>query len=89
MRLRLEFTTEPFDLEEPPEHARMARELVESAPLDRVEVGPFGNTVEGGAGAVLEVVDRLLRAAPAAGAHRISLQVTVVDGVAAAEGEDG
>ncbi|MBB0246716.1 hypothetical protein FNQ90_22005 [Streptomyces alkaliphilus] len=88
MRLRLEFTTEPFDLEEPPEHARMARALVESAPLERVDVGPFGNTVEGGAGVVLEVVDRLLRAAPEVGARRISLQVTVLDGVAGGEGEN-
>ncbi|MGW1721925.1 hypothetical protein ACWCQK_03185 [Streptomyces sp. NPDC002306] len=82
MRLRVEFTTEPFDLEEAPAHALVAREVVEGAALDAVDVGPFGNTAEGGADAVLTAVDALLRKTLAAGATRISLQVNVV-------GEDG
>ncbi|MFD8999827.1 hypothetical protein ACFV0T_02380 [Streptomyces sp. NPDC059582] len=82
MRLRVEFTTEPFDLEEAPAHALVAREVVEGAALDAVDVGPFGNTAEGGADAVLTAVDALLRRTLAAGATRISLQVNVV-------GEDG
>ncbi|MGI5459162.1 hypothetical protein ACQEWB_39470 [Streptomyces sp. CA-249302] len=78
MRLRVEFTTEPFDLDEAPAHALVAREVVESAELDAVDVGPFGNTAEGGADAVLTAVDALLRRSLAAGATRISLQVNVI-----------
>ncbi|AZP21244.1 MULTISPECIES: hypothetical protein [Streptomyces] len=78
MRLRVEFTTEPFDLDEAPAHAVAAREVVEAAELDAVDVGPFGNTAEGGAEAVLSAVDALLRGSLAAGATRISLQVNVI-----------
>ncbi|MEU2052590.1 hypothetical protein [Streptomyces bungoensis] len=82
MRLRVEFTTEPFDLEEAPAHAVAAREVIEAAELDAVDVGPFGNTAEGSADRVLTAVDALLRTSLQAGATRISLQVNVV-------GEDG
>lgn len=82
MRLRVEVTTEPFDLDEAPAHALAAREVMEAADLDAVEVGPFGNTVEGRADAVLGAVDAVLRGALEAGATRVSLQVNVV-------GEDG
>ncbi|MFG2956514.1 hypothetical protein ACGF5O_22680 [Streptomyces sp. NPDC048291] len=78
MRLRVEFTTEPFDLDEAPAHALVAREVIEGAQLDAVDVGPFGNTAEGGSDAVLSAVDALLRRALEAGATRISLQVNVV-----------
>ncbi|MFF7852957.1 hypothetical protein [Streptomyces sp. NPDC007904] len=78
MRLKVEFTTEPFDLDEAPAHALVAREVLEAAALDAVDVGPFGNTAEGGADAVLGAVDALLRRALTAGATRISLQVNVV-----------
>ncbi|WP_128379979.1 hypothetical protein [Streptomyces cavernae] len=78
MRLRVEFTTEPFDLDEVPRHALVAREVVEAADLDAVDVGPFGNTAEGGTTAVLGAVDALLRRALDAGATRISLQVNVI-----------
>lgn len=77
-RLRVEFTTEPFDLDEPPRHAVVAREIVQSAQLDAVDVGPFGNTAEGGSDEVLTAVDALLRRSIAAGATRVSLQVNVV-----------
>ncbi|WP_069812975.1 hypothetical protein [Streptomyces sp. TP-A0874] len=80
MRLRVEFTTEPFDLDEPPAHAEAAREVVQNAGMDTVDVGPFGNTVEGRAEAVLGAVDALLRRSLEAGATRVSLQVNVVDG---------
>ncbi|WP_053667664.1 hypothetical protein [Streptomyces sp. NRRL B-1140] len=79
MRLRVEFTTEPFDLDEAPAHAVVAREVVEAAELDAVDVGPFGNTAEGGADAVLSAVDALLRKALEAGATRVTLQVNVVE----------
>lgn len=78
MRLRVEFTTEPFDLDEAPAHALVAREVVEAAELDAVDVGPFGNTAEGGADEVLAAVDALLRRTLRAGATRISLQINVL-----------
>ncbi|MEU6218853.1 hypothetical protein ABZ845_15220 [Streptomyces sp. NPDC047022] len=78
MRLRLEFTTEPFDLDEAPGHAVVAREVIEAAELDAVDVGPFGNTAEGGADAMLTTVDALLRRTLEAGATRISLQINVI-----------
>ncbi|MFI9469610.1 hypothetical protein ACIHBQ_19310 [Streptomyces sp. NPDC052492] len=78
MRLRVEFTTEPFDLDEAPEHAVVAREVIETAELDAVDVGPFGNTAEGRAEAVLSAVDALLRRSLTAGATRVSLQINVV-----------
>ncbi|RDD87631.1 hypothetical protein DVZ84_18600 [Streptomyces parvulus] len=83
----MEFTTEPFDLDEAPAHAVVAREVVEAAQLDAVDVGPFGNTAEGGADRVLTAVDALLRRSLEAGATRISLQVNVVDGRDGAEAE--
>ncbi|WP_328535947.1 hypothetical protein [Streptomyces sp. NBC_00344] len=82
MRLRVEFTTEPFDLDEAPPHAVVAREVIQAAELDAVDVGPFGNTAEGGADAVLTAVDTLLRRTLASGATRVSLQVNVI-------GQDG
>ncbi|MFD4259262.1 thiamine-binding protein [Streptomyces sp. NPDC058534] len=87
MRLRVEFTTEPFDLDEAPAHAVVAREVVEAAELDAVDVGPFGNTAEGSADQVLTAVDALLRRSLEAGATRVSLQVNVVDGRGDTEGE--
>ncbi|MDN0200711.1 hypothetical protein [Streptomyces sp. S.PNR 29] len=78
MRLKVEFTTEPFDLDEAPAHALVAREVIEAADLDAVDVGPFGNTAEGRADAVLGAVDAVLRKTLEAGATRISLQVNVV-----------
>ncbi|CAM5429234.1 Thiamine-binding protein domain-containing protein OS=Streptomyces alboniger OX=132473 GN=CP975_29045 PE=4 SV=1 [Streptomyces alboniger] len=78
MRLRVEFTTEPFDLDEAPAHAVVARQVVEAAGLDAVDVGPFGNTAEGSADAVLTAVDALLRRTLESGATRISLQLNVI-----------
>ncbi|GGU80622.1 hypothetical protein GCM10010211_53510 [Streptomyces albospinus] len=90
MRLRVEFTTEPFDLDEAPAHAVVARDIVNGAELDAVDVGPFGNTAEGEAGRVLEAVNALLRESLEAGATRVSLQVNVIadaHGRGAAEGK--
>ncbi|GAB2807670.1 YkoF family thiamine-binding protein [Streptomyces daliensis] len=80
MRLRVEFTTEPFDLDEAPRHAVVAREIVQGAELDAVDVGPFGNTAEGASDEVLAAVADLLRESLRAGATRVSLQVNVLDG---------
>jgi uncharacterized protein YqgV (UPF0045/DUF77 family) len=76
--LKVEFTTEPFDLDEAPRHAVVARETVQSAGLDAVDVGPFGNTAEGSAQEVLAAVQAMLRRSLDAGATRVSLQVNVV-----------
>ncbi|WP_327288174.1 hypothetical protein [Streptomyces sp. NBC_01198] len=78
MRLRLEFTTEPFDLDVPPRHAVVAREVVEGGTLEAVDVGPFGNTAEGAADDVVAAVAELLRRTLAAGATRVSLQVSAL-----------
>ncbi|UFQ18954.1 MULTISPECIES: thiamine-binding protein [Streptomyces] len=78
MRLRVEFTTEPFDLDEAPQHALVAREVIQGASLDAVDVGPFGNTAEGDVDAVLTAVDAMLRQSLGAGATRVSLQVNVI-----------
>ncbi|WP_405589254.1 hypothetical protein [Streptomyces sp. NBC_01190] len=78
MRLRLEFTTEPFDLDEPPEHALVARQVIRDGAFDSVDVGPFGNTVEGSTEAVVAAVGELLRRTLAVGATRVSLQLNVV-----------
>lgn len=76
--MRVEFTTEPFDLEEAPAHAVAAREVIQKAQLDAVDVGPFGNTAEGESEEVLTAVTSLLRDALGAGATRVSLQVNVI-----------
>lgn len=78
MRLRVEFTTEPFDLEEAPAHAVAAREVIQKGRLDAVDVGPFGNTAEGESEDVLTAVTALLRDSLEAGATRVSLQVNVI-----------
>ncbi|MEU6310887.1 hypothetical protein [Streptomyces sp. NPDC047014] len=78
MRLRVEFTTEPFDLEEAPAHAVAAREVIQKARLEAVDVGPFGNTAEGGTEEVLAAVGALLRDSLDAGATRVTLQVNVI-----------
>lgn len=80
MRLRLEFTTEPFDLDEVPGHARAAREVMEEAGFDTVDVGPFGNTAEGQVSVVLPAVSELLERAIGAGATCVTFQVNVLGG---------
>ncbi|KEF05101.1 hypothetical protein ADK78_03455 [Kitasatospora aureofaciens] len=74
----MEFTTEPFDLDEAPAHAVVGREIITGAGLDAVDVGPFGNTAEGEGEKVLSAVDVLLRKSLEAGATRVSLQVNVI-----------
>ncbi|WP_173862021.1 thiamine-binding protein [Streptomyces sp. TLI_053] len=91
MRLMVEFTTEPFELDTFPPHAVAARKVVDEAGLD-VAVGPFGTGAEGEADQVLAAVSKLLRESLDAGATRISVQVSVLaeggarDGSAVGEG---
>jgi uncharacterized protein YqgV (UPF0045/DUF77 family) len=79
MRLSAEFTIEPFVEGDPGPHVAAGIDAVRQLGLD-VEVGPFGTTATGESAAVLDAVGALCRAATAAGAERISLQVTVVEG---------
>ena len=74
MTLTVEFTVEPFVEGDPGPHVRAAVEAAERSGL-AVDVGPFGTTVTGDDGTVLDVVDAVVRAAVAAGATRVSLQV--------------
>jgi uncharacterized protein YqgV (UPF0045/DUF77 family) len=74
MALTVEFTIEPFVPGEPGPHVRAAVEAAERSGL-AVDFGPFGTAVTGDDEAMLAAVDRILRAAVAAGATRISLQV--------------
>jgi uncharacterized protein YqgV (UPF0045/DUF77 family) len=72
--LTVEFTIEPFVDGAPGPHVRAAVEAAERSGL-AVDFGPFGTVVTGDDEAVLAAVDRILRAAVAAGATRVSLQV--------------
>jgi len=78
VRLKVEFTTEPFELDGFPDHAKAARRAVDEAGLT-VDVGPFGTSAEGEAEAALAAVARLLRDGLAEGATRISIQVSTLD----------
>jgi uncharacterized protein YqgV (UPF0045/DUF77 family) len=77
MRLSVEFTVEPFVEGDPGPHVGAAIDAVRATGVD-VEVGPFGTTATGESEAVLEAVAELCRKATAAGAERISLQLTVL-----------
>ena len=74
MALTVEFTIEPFVDGAPGPHVRAAVDAAERSGL-AVDFGPFGTMVTGDDEAVLAAVDRILRAAVAAGATRVSLQV--------------
>jgi uncharacterized protein YqgV (UPF0045/DUF77 family) len=76
--LVVEFTIEPFVGGQPGPHVRAAVEAAGRSGLD-VDFGPFGTTVSGEDGAVLGAVDAILRAAIAAGATRVSLQLARAD----------
>jgi uncharacterized protein YqgV (UPF0045/DUF77 family) len=78
MRLSVEFTIEPFVEGSPGPHVAAGIDAVQATGVD-VEVGPFGTTATGEAGAVLAAVTALCEAATAAGAKRISLQLNVLD----------
>jgi uncharacterized protein YqgV (UPF0045/DUF77 family) len=74
MSLLVEFTIEPFVPGEPGPHVRAAVDAAHRSGLG-VEVGPFGTSVEGDDASVLDAVDAIVRAAVAAGATRVSLQL--------------
>ncbi|HEY6931952.1 MAG TPA: helix-turn-helix domain-containing protein [Marmoricola sp.] len=75
MRLRAEFTTEPFHGEgEPPAHATEPVRLLQQSGFD-VDFGPLGTGVEGESGSLLGALPEVLDAAFAHGATRVTLQV--------------
>ncbi|EID56347.1 thiamine-binding protein [Saccharomonospora xinjiangensis] len=85
MRLNAEFTTEPFIGEgEPPEHARAALRAAEEAGLS-VDFGPLGTGVSGEDDALLPALGRIVSAAFAHGATRVTLQVEPAEQVPSSE----
>jgi uncharacterized protein YqgV (UPF0045/DUF77 family) len=72
--LVLEFTVEPFAEGAPGPHVQAALDAAEGPELT-VEFGPFGTLVRGPDDAVLAAVDRVVRAAMAAGATQVSTRI--------------
>lgn len=78
MRVRVEFTTEPFHGEgELPRHVAAAAAPLVEAGLEP-DLGPLGTFVEGDADAVIAALSRGLRAALDEGATRVTVQVEAV-----------
>ncbi|MCU1428258.1 MAG: hypothetical protein JWL83_2258 [Actinomycetia bacterium] len=75
MRLRVEFTVEPFVEGDPGAHVLAAVDAARKHGLD-VDFGPFGSSVTGDGDAVLAAVGDVVGAAIGAGATRVSVQVT-------------
>jgi len=74
-----EFTIEPFVEGAPGVHVQAALDAVRSAGLEP-EMGPFGSSVQGEVTVVSRAFTELVTAAMAAGATRVSVQVSVADG---------
>lgn len=75
MRIKVEFTVEPFVEGGPGPHVRAALDQVRARGLV-VEVGPFANTVDGEHHLVLKAIEPLVTAALANGASAITLGVS-------------
>ncbi len=74
--LVLEFTVEPFAEGAPGPHVQAALDAADGPDVE-VEFGPFGTVVSGPDEAVLDAVDRVVRAAMAAGATQVSTRVAL------------
>ena len=75
MRVRVEFTTEPFHGEgEPPEHVRAAADTLAEAGL-QPDLGPFGTCVDGPSAQLLPALAAALQAALRGGATRVTVQL--------------
>lgn len=72
----LEFTVEPFVESNPGPHVQAAIAAASSDPELNVDVGPFGTVVAGNDDSVLATTQKILAAAFANGASRVSLQLT-------------
>ena len=73
-----EFTIEPFVEGAPGPHVSAGLDAVRAAGFDPV-VGPFGSSITGPLDSVTAAVHDLLVAATAAGASRVSLQLSRVE----------
>lgn len=79
MRLVAEFTTEPFHGEgEPPPHAQRPWDAIQAAGLAG-DFGPLGTQFTGPVDEVLDTLRTVLAEAFAAGATRVTVQVTPED----------
>ena len=76
-RCRAEFIVEPFEEGHLGPHVSAAIAAAERAGLVP-DVGPFGTSIEGEVAAVLAALDAVLSESLAAGATRVSAQLTVV-----------
>lgn len=74
MRLRVEFTVEPFVAGLPGPHVQAALDAAEAVGV-RVAFGPFGTAFEAPGDDALTAVDAIVRAATTAGATRVSVMV--------------
>lgn len=76
-----EFTIEPFEAATPGPHVQAAIKVAQDRAADhptvKVDIGPFGTSIEGPATVVLEIVAAVNEAAVINGATRVSLQLTV------------
>ena len=80
MRVRVEFTTEPFHGEDDqlPAHVTAAADVLRYAGLSP-DLGPLGTSVEGDAEVVVDAVALALKEALAHGATRVTLTLGDVD----------
>lgn len=76
-RCRAEFMIEPFTEGHPGPHVAAAVAAARAAGLDP-DVGPFGTSVTGDPADVLNGLGRVIDDSLAAGASRISVQLTVL-----------
>ena len=77
-QLRVEFTTEPFVIGEVPAHASAAFEAAKDGGV-HTEFGPFGTAATGTQEELLALLPKVIEAALAGGAQRITLQLTTPD----------
>ncbi|CUR56779.1 conserved hypothetical protein [metagenome] len=74
MRVRTEFTSEPFTTGEPSTHATAALAVVEHSGLPH-DFGPFGTSVWGDSTELIPLLATVLEAVLANGGTRLTLQV--------------
>ncbi|MHB1986603.1 MAG: thiamine-binding protein [Acidimicrobiales bacterium] len=78
MALELEFTVEPFDPGNPGPHVRAAEDAARATGAE-LKIGPFGTIVTGELEQVMSAVAAVVRAATAAGATRVTMQLSARD----------
>ena len=77
MRIRIEFTLEPFIEGAPGPHVKSALDQLKARGIE-AEVGPFATTVEGEHNILLKALEPLITASLANGASNVTLGVTKV-----------